>query len=367
MNKYRIVAFFLALLLFIQAIRALTPTAAAANSSTQTATQQEITEAILSLQEEYPEGMVWTNQSPSPAYRWVFPGSLWSMGGCAAFAAIIQDAAIGSYKDIPPSWQRINDNCRSGGVDECAVPYSWDNLWPGDIIRFNGHSVIIVEKHDDYVTIAEGNYGGKVKWGREITKTGIEKSAQYVLTRYSKTEPLMPYTDLPARGHWSYNPIVWALLNDIATPISATRFAPKASCTRAEMVSFLWAASGRPEPEPQEMPFTDVPASAPYYKAVLWALQQHITSGTSAASFSPAALCSRAHALTFLWRAAGSPKPDGSNEIFDDVPSSKYYFTTVAWALQQHITSGTSAHTFSPRRTITRAEALAFLCSAKIA
>ena len=367
MSKYRIVAFLLALLLFIQAIRALAPTAAAMVSSTQTTTQQEITDAILSLQEEYPEGMAWNNQTPSPAYRWIFPGSLWSMGGCAAFAAIIQDAAIGSYKDIPPSWQRVNDNCHSGGVNECAVPYSWDNLWPGDIIRFDGHSVIVAEKHDDYVSIAEGNYAGTVKWGRKITKNEIENSAKYVLTRYTKTEKLMPYIDLPERRHWSYNPIVWALLNDIAAPISATRFVPKASCTRADMVSFLWAASGRPEPEPQEMPFKDVPASAPYYKAVLWALQQHITSGTSAATFSPAAFCSRAHALTFLWRAAGSPTPDGRNETFDDVPSSKYYFSTVAWALQQNITSGTSAHTFSPQRTITRAEALAFLYYAKIA
>lgn len=341
--------------------QALIPSAAAANRSTQTATQQEITDAILSLQEEYPEGMVWTNQSPSPAYRWVFPGSLWSMGGCAAFAAIIQDAAIGSYKDIPPSWQRVNDNCRSGGVYECAVPYSWDNLWPGDIIRFDGHSVIIVEKHDDYVTIAEGNYGGKVKWGREITRTGVEKSAQYVLTRYSKTEPLMPYTDLPARGHWSYNPIVWALVNDIAAPISATKFEPKSSCSRADMVFFLWAASDCPEPELQDLPFTDVPASAPYYKAVLWALQQHVVAGTSATTFSPNALCSRAEAMTILWRAVGSPAAESDGNHFYDVPCGKYYYRSVTWAAANQITSGTSNTTFSPHRTITRAEALTFL------
>ena len=366
MNKYRIVAFFLALLLFIQAIRALTPTAAAADSTAQTITQQEVTEALLALQEEYPDGMPWTNQSPTPAYVWRFKGTLVCMGGCAAFSAILQDRVFGSIADVSVTWQRIKEDCKTGGVSECAVPYSWDNLWPGDILQFPGHVVIVVEKFEDHITIAEGNFNGQIRWGRTISKAGVN-SANYVLTRYSKTEPLMPYTDLPERRHWSYAPVTWALLENVAAPISATHFAPKASCTRAEMVSFLWAASGRPEPEPQEMPFTDVPASAPYYKAVLWALQQHITSGTSAASFSPAALCSRAQALTFLWRAAGSPKPDGSNEIFDDVPSSKYYFTTVAWALQQHITSGTSAHTFSPRRTITRAEALAFLCSAKIA
>lgn len=356
--KYRIFSILIVLAICFQA---LVPCAAATVNSTQTATQQEITDAILSLQEEYPEGMTWTNQSPSPAYRWIFPGSLWSMGGCAAFAAIIQDAAIGSYKDIPPSWQRVNDNCRSGGVDECAVPYSWDNLWPGDIIRFDGHSVIIVEKHDDYVTIAEGNYGGKVKWGREITKAGIENSAKYILTRYAKTEPLMPYIDLPVRGHWSYNPIVWALLNDIAAPISATRFEPKASCSRADMVLFLWAASGRPEPELHDMPFTDVPASAPYYKAVLWALQHHVVAGTSATTFSPDMLCTRAHAMTILWRTVGSPTEDVADTIFDDVPCGKYYYQSVTWAAANQITSGTSNATFSPHRTITRAEALTFL------
>ena len=361
MSKYRIVAFLLALLLFIQAIRALAPTAAAADSTAQIITQQEVTEALLALQEEYPDGMPWTNESPTPAYVWRFKGTLVCMGGCAAFGAILQDRVFGSIADVPVTWQRIKENYKTGGISECAVPYSWENLWPGDILQFPGHVVIVVEKFEDHITIAEGNFNGQIRWGRTISKNGVN-SANYVLTRYRKTEPLMP-----ERGHWSYTPVTWALMENVAAPISATRFAPKASCTRADMISFLWAASGRPEPEPQEMPFKDVPASAPYYKAVLWALQQHITSGTSAASFSPTALCSRAHALTFLWRAAGSPKPDGIDETFDDVPSSKYYFSTVAWALQQHITSGTSAHNFSPRRTISRAEALAFLYSAKIA
>lgn len=356
--KYRIFSILIVLAICFQA---LVPCAAATVNFTQTATQQEITDAILSLQEEYPEGMTWTNQSPSPAYRWIFPGSLWSMGGCAAFAAIIQDAAIGSYKDIPPSWQRVNDNCRSGGVDECAVPYSWDNLWPGDIIRFDGHSVIIVEKHDDYVTIAEGNYGGKVKWGRKLTKTGIENSAKYVLTRYSKTEPLMPYTDLPEPGHWAYASVTWAILEDIAEPISTTLFGPKEQCTRADVISFLWAASGRPEPALAELPFEDIPASASYRTAVLWALEQGITSGTSATTFSPDALCTRAHALTFLWRAVGSPIADTDRIVFDDVPCRKYYYESVTWAAANNITSGTSATSFSPDRTISRAEALTFL------
>ena len=356
--KYRTLALLLTLILAIQVF---TPTATAAVCDTNMATQQEITNAIYALQSEYPEGMTWTNQSPSPGYQWVFPGSLWNMGGCAAFAAIIQDNAIGYYKDYPPSWQRINDDCHSGGGHECAVPYAGDNLWPGDIIRFEGHSVIVVEKHDDYVIIAEGNYAGTIKWGRKLTKTGIENSAKYVLTRYSKTEPLMPYTDLPEPGHWSYKAIVWALLNDIAGPISTTLFGPKEQCTRADVISFLWAASGRPEPALTELPFEDIPASASYRTAVLWALEQGITSGTSATTFSPNTLCTRAHALTFMWRLVGSPIEDTDRIVFDDVPCGKYYYESVTWAAVNNITSGTSATTFSPDRTVSRAEALTFL------
>ncbi len=96
-------------------------------------------------------------------------------------------------------------------------------------------------------------------------------------------------------------------INYLDKPVAATRFEPKASCSRADMVLFLWAASGRTEPETQDMPFSDVPASAPYYKAVMWALQQQIVAGTSASTFSPDALCSRAEAMTILWRAVGSP------------------------------------------------------------
>ena len=358
MMKFRTFSFMLALAIYFQAF---IPCAAATVNSTQTATQQEITDAILALREEYPDGMTWTNQNPSPGYLWVFPGFLWNMGGCAAFAAIIQDNAFGSYKDVPPTWQRINDDCRFGGVHECSGPYAWENLWPGDILRFEGHSVIVVEKRDDYVTVAEGNYAGTVKWGRKITKTGIESSAKYVLTRYSKTEPFMPYTDLPEHGHWSYSAVTWAILNDIAEPISATLFGPKKQCTRADVIAFLWAASGRPEPELHELRFTDVPDEATYRSAVLWALEKGITSGTSAKNFSPDALCTRAQALTFLWRAAGNPPARTENYVFDDVAANKYYYSSVLWAVENGVTSGTSATTFSPDRSITRDEALTFL------
>lgn len=154
-------------------------------------------------------------------------------------------------------------------------------------------------------------------------------------------------------------------INYLDKSVPVTRFEQKASCSRADMVLFLWAASGRTEPEPQDMPFSDVPASAPYYKAVMCALQQHIVAGTSATTFSPDMLRARAHAMTILWRAVGSPTEDAAGNDFDDVPCGKYYYRSVTWTDAHHITSGTSATTFSPHRTITRAEALTFLYSIK--
>lgn len=355
--KYRIFSILIVLAICVQA---LVPCAAATVSYTQTATQQDISDAILSLQEEYPDGMTWTNNSPNPAYVWRFKGSVVSMGGCAAFAAILQDRVFGSIVDVPVTWQRITEDCAMGGVHECSVPYSWENLWPGDIIDYPGHIVIVLEKYDDHITIAEGNNCGQIRWGRTITKEGVA-TANYVLTRYNKTEPLMPFVDLPDCSHWSYESVTWAILCNVAAPISDTTFAPNAGSTRADMITFLWNASGCPAPMLTDLPFHDIPVSASYRTAVLWAIEHGITSGTSATTFSPDALCTRAQALTFLWRAEGSPK-DGNDIIaFEDVAISEYYFSTVAWATVNHITSGTSATTFSPERVISRAEALTFL------
>lgn len=356
--KTRIIILVLLLAVLLQVM---VPTTNAACVATHTATQREITEALLALQDEYPDGMIWTNTSPGSAYCWLFPGSVVAMSGCAAFAAIIQDAVFGSYKDVPPTWQAVNDVCHTHGMAESGVPYSWEGLWPGDIIKFKGHTVIVVEKHDDYVIIAEGNYAGRVKWGRKLTKTGIESSATYIITRFSKTEPLMPYIDLPEPGHWSYAAVTWAIVNNIAAPISETKFAPKQECSRADVIFFLWAASGCPEPGLTELPFTDVSAEATYRKAVLWALEQGITSGTTETTFTPERSCTRCEALTFFWRAVGSPSAESEAIIFDDVDRSKYYFNSVAWAAERHITSGTSETTFTPGRTVTRAEALAFI------
>lgn len=174
----------------------------------------------------------------------------------------------------------------------------------------------------------------------------------------SEEPEALPFVDVPT-GAYYYDAVAWAVENGVTSGTSATTFSPNNSCTRAQMVTFLWRAAGSPEPESTVNPFTDVSASAYYYDAVLWAVEQGITNGTSATTFSPDATVTRGQTVTFLWRNAGSPAASGSS--FTDVASDAYYATAVAWAAGEGITSGTSAITFSPNNNCTRAQIVTFL------
>jgi hypothetical protein len=126
-------------------------------------------------------------------------------------------------------------------------------------------------------------------------------------------------------------------------------------------VTFLWRAKGSAEPESTENPFEDVQEGKYYYKAVLWAVENGITSGTSATEFSPNEPCTRAQVATFLWRAEGQPEPETTENPFADVKAGKYYHKAVLWAVENEITLGTSAGKFSPDDECTRAQIVTFL------
>ena len=168
----------------------------------------------------------------------------------------------------------------------------------------------------------------------------------------------LPFVDVPASAYY-YDAVAWAVENGVTGGTTATTFSPNNACTRAQMVTFLWRAAGEPEPETTVNPFTDVSASAYYYEAVLWAVERGITNGTSATTFSPDATVTRGQTVTFLWRNAGSPAASGSS--FADVAADAYYATAVAWAANEGITSGTSATAFSPNNACTRAQIVTFL------
>ena len=160
-------------------------------------------------------------------------------------------------------------------------------------------------------------------------------------------------------------PVGWAVENGIATGITPTAFAPEAPCTRGQVVTFLWRAAGCPEPVSGVNPFTDVHEGDYYYSAVLWAAENGITRGTSDTAFSPALTCTRGQSVTFLYRAAGSPAVSGGALPFTDVPDDAYYRTPVVWALERGITSGTTAATFSPDALCTRGQIVTFLYRAQ--
>jgi len=168
-----------------------------------------------------------------------------------------------------------------------------------------------------------------------------------------------PFRDVSPFAYY-YDAVLWASSNGITSGTSADKFSPYNLCSRAQTVTFLWRAAGSPEPESLTNPFDDVSPNSYYYKAVLWAVDQGITKGTTATSFSPNVICSRAQVVTFLWRSNNSPSAAaGAN--FSDVSSNKYYYNAVQWAVSSDVTSGTNALNFSPDDDCNRAQIATFL------
>ena len=167
-----------------------------------------------------------------------------------------------------------------------------------------------------------------------------------------------------ATGSYYEDAVDWAVGNGITQGTDATHFSPDGICTRAQAVTFLWRAAGSPKPETRTMPFTDIPAGSYYYDAVLWAVENGITKGTSDTTFSPNMTCSRAQIVAFLWRSEKSPAA-GSRNLFADVKSSAYYADAVLWAAKEDITKGTTNTTFSPNTDCTRSQIVTFLWRCK--
>ncbi|MGN9095519.1 S-layer homology domain-containing protein [Flintibacter porci] len=168
-----------------------------------------------------------------------------------------------------------------------------------------------------------------------------------------------PFTDVPA-GSYYEDAVIWAVDKGITTGTSATTFNPNGICTRAQAVTFLWRAAGSPAAKSGAMPFADVKAGSYYYDAVLWAVEQGITKGTSETMFSPGATCTRAQIVTFLWRANGSPAVSG-NSAFSDVAADAYYAAAVTWAEKNDVTGGIGGGLFGSNNNCTRAQIVTFI------
>lgn len=181
-----------------------------------------------------------------------------------------------------------------------------------------------------------------------------------VKAAFADAKDMPSFSDVSAEAYY-YDAVLWAAESGITSGTTADTFSPDKLCTRAQMAAFLWRAAGSPEPVGSTNPFADVSADAYYAKAVQWAYEQDITGGTSAAAFSPDKTCTRAQMATFLWRAAGSPAALNTTNPFADVPADAYYAKAIQWAYDNDITGGTSATAFSPDNGCTRAQMVTFL------
>ena len=231
---------------------------------------------------------------------------------------------------------------------------------------FSGNTVMITVKPDEgyrlaSLTVRDGN-------GNSIAVTKKADDTYTFVMPHSKVsvEPVFaPIKAQPefkdiANNSYYYDAVQWAVEKGITEGTSIETFSPHASCTRAQTVTFLWRAAGAPEPKNSVNPFSDLDPSAYYYKAVLWAVENGITQGTSADTFSPNMTVTRGQTVTFLHRAAGAPS-HGGNAAFLDISDNDYYFDAVAWAAQNGITSGVGNGKFSPGADCTRGQIVTLL------
>jgi len=168
-----------------------------------------------------------------------------------------------------------------------------------------------------------------------------------------------PFIDVN-KGAYYYDAVMWAVENGITYGKTPITFEPNSACTRAQAVAFLWRAAGCPEPQTTENPFTDVQEGAYYYDAVLWAVENGITYGKTATKFDPKGTCTRAQIVAFMYRAEGEPAVAGANP-FVDVKANAYYHDAVLWAVENGITYGKTETTFEPSEDCERCHIVSFL------
>ena len=220
-------------------------------------------------------------------------------------------------------------------------------------LTYNNGTTEVIDLAADMVSGFDNTKVGK----QTLTVTYQGKTTTFEVEIIAVT---VPFRDVDKDAYYAAA-VDWAVSNEITNGTSASTFSPEEGCTRAQVVTFLWRAAGKPDAASSESPFSDVKEGAYYYNAVLWAVEKGITNGTSDKTFSPDETCTRAQIVTFLWRYEEQPAPAGTNNPFADVKPNAYFDSAVLWAVETGITNGTSATTFDPEDTCTRAQVVTFL------
>ena len=274
-------------------------------------------------------------------------------------AAEITFTMPASNVELKATYTKITSGGGGGGVSTYTLTFDTNGGSKIDSVSKNSGATIDLT---GYVPTRAGydfdGWYSDAKLTDKVTSVKLTKDMT-VYAKWTEKGGENPFTDVADDAYYA-DAVIWAVGKGITSGTTATTFTPNAPCTRAQAVTFLWRAAGSPAPRSTEMPFADVAADAYYRDAVLWAVEQGITKGTSDTAFSPNAACTRAQIVTFLWRSQKSPASDSANP-FTDVADDAYYANAVLWAAENGVTSGTTATTFSPNNNCTRAQIVTFL------
>ena len=332
-----------------------------------------VSEEILTIQQIYPEGTVCTNTTPEFRINAHGPCYIMAAQGCWGFAVkfVAEYYGYDLKQSIPATWLEINKSV-SSQYPKAAYTTARESVQIGDILAVvnPGHAMVVISMDETGVTIGEGNYGGHVHYGRRLSYEAIDQNVAYIFRitppvrdgSVHENCPCHRFSDMPAFGTPEHEAIDWAFTHKpqkLTAGTSGTTFSPAETVTRAQALTFLWKAFGEPEPITRACPFKDVKMGSYYYKAVLWAVENGVTAGTSAVTFSPNQTCNRSEILTFIYRALGSPVCNCGNP-FSDVMDGKWYARTAAWAYDNCIEVGAQG-AFCPKTACTRASTILYI------
>lgn len=293
------------------------------------------------------------------------------------------------YESIPPLGHKYSDwyiltgpTCSRDGVQarDCSVCQFREEL----LIPAPGHDYVMTvvpptctargktvcecsRCHDRYITEETPPLGHRYDEGVVLSEPTSTTMGRMLFTctgcgdTYQQHIPKLtnPFADVDKRAYY-FEPVLWAVYRGITTGLDERHFGPDGVCNRAQVVTFLWRSAGKPEPKTPNNPFCDVPAGCFYEKAVLWAYESGITTGTDSSHFSPEQGCNRAQVVTFLHRFRSCPEPDEAI-AFPDVPQDSFCFRAVGWAAQRGITLGMDGGLFRPELSCSRAQIVTFL------